>query len=194
MKKYLIVLLVAIIIFSLAGYFKVVKEKQDLLNNINQIRNQIPALENERNDLIQDLEKQKQYQVNLNKEKELLQESLRMAEERISQISAELTEVENTIGQLKPNLLALRKDKQKLKQQTERLRNEKANLEARLHSLKELKMAAREIKESMRQAKIQMQEKIDEVITQEGNQGYLIRNGESTYKRVKIEVIPVTNK
>ena len=177
-KGYLVALLVAVSLFSTINYIRVTGEKQRLLKNLYQINNKIAYFENE-------IRKQ---------EDDLIQ--------KITQTDSELAESKNTIKQLKINIAMLEEEKQKLNQGLTALREQNESLQQRWRSLKELKKAIREIEKEKHLAKKPTEKPTEkptlkwlkDIITKaEGNQGYLVRDGKSTFKKksFKIEVIPV---
>ena len=188
-KGYLIALVVTVTLFSAVKYNQAIKEKQQLLKEVDLIRNKLSILENERKDLIQDLS----HFVKSERE-DLIQ--------GVYQLNSKLVEAKKTIKQLQLTIALLEEEKSILDQEVGTLRNKNLslefknqNLEARLNSLKELKKAIRDIKRKMSLVKRQIKKRIDGVAIGEGNQGYLVKDGKSTFeKRVKIRVIPIESK
>ena len=175
-KGYIIAFLLTVSLFSTLRYVQVAGEKRQLLKNIYQISDKFSSLENDRKALTQEL----------------------------SLINSKLIAEEIKNKQLKLTMVALKEEKQKLNQELKEerekfdqeikiLRSKKLSLETRWGSLKELKKAIREIKKKMYSVKRKMQKSIDIVAASGGNRGYLVRDGESTFKKttVKIKVIPV---
>ena len=182
-KIYLIALLLVISLFSTVNYvqyLRVVKEKQQLSKDVEQISNKLTILVNERQDLINQLSDRTPA---LEDEREALVKN-------ISQFNSELIAAKETIRQLQLSIAILKEEKEAYKKEAKRIGDENVHLEARLHSVKELKKAIREIKKSMHLIKRQMQKKIDTIAATEGNQGYLMRSGKSTFRRKIIRVMP----
>ena len=181
-KGYMIVLLVAISLFSTLNYIRVASEKQRLSKNLSEIDNKIAYFENK-------IKKQKDDLI-----------------EKLTQLDTELAESKNTIKQLKVNIAMLEGEKQKLNQELIMLREQNEGAQQRWSSLEELKKTIRKIEKQERLAK-KPTEKLsytpiekptlkwfkDILARVEGNQGYLVRDGKSTFKKsgFKIEVIPV---
>jgi hypothetical protein len=87
--------------------------------------------------------------------------------------------------------MSLKDEGENLKTQLSQASQEKDILQAKLNSLEELKKVIRELKIKIRQAKIELLRKNNVPLTKEGNRGFVIKNGKSTYPtRVKIEVNP----
>lgn len=182
--RYLIAFLATVALFSTVKYIQLAEEKRQLLRDVEQIWNRISVLEVERDDLTQELEK-----------KGLVEAYLGLAEKKVSQINSKLMEAKNTIIELQLSMAELKGEKERLSAEAKELRNEKAWLERRFHSVKELKKAIREIKREMHLVKRDVSRRIEALATVDGNRGYLLKDGKSTYRRkVKIRVIPVTEK
>jgi chromosome segregation ATPase len=187
--RYLIAFLATVALFSTIKYIQLAEEKRKLLTDVEQIWNRVSSLEDQRDSLTQDL-----------KEKGLVEPYLGLAEKEISQINTKLIEAKNTIIELQLSMAELEGEKQRLNieanrlsMDAKRLSNEKAWLESRFHSVKELKKAIREIKTEIHLVKKDMSKRIDTLVTLGGNRGYMLKDGESTYRRkVKIRVIPAT--
>jgi len=201
-KKYaaytLIAFFLGIAIFTSSQYVLMIKEKQDIVNNLQQIKGQLSQLESEKEVLNQKLTAQLQQQQKIIQEKQNAQEALRINQEKYSGIEAELAQSQKRIEELNTSLTALRQENAALQQsqdnlatQVEQLSNDKVNLKARLGSIKELKKAIQELKKQMRKVKTQLSKKAENENLSEGNRGYIIKDGLPTYPpKVKIEVTP----
>ncbi len=195
MKNYRVILvafLIGITAFSAFRYVASLKEKLDLMSALNQTKEQIAVLESEKQNLLQELEKEKQLQQQLNEENTGLKESLKVNEEKIDKINADFAQAQTTLEQLNSQLAALRQEKDNLNAQVTQVTQEKDNLQARLSSIVELKKAIRELKRQVRQVSVEIGEKVKLEKIIEGNRGFLIKDGKSAYypARVKIEVVP----
>ena len=95
------------------------------------------------------------------------------------------------------------RERQALQEKIERLTEEKNILEKRFTSLEELKRAMkvarsehRREKARIQAARIEMLKSLDAIALQEGNRGYLIMEGKSTFKpkaRVRVDLEPIDN-
>lgn len=199
LKNILIVILVTITTFSVFKYFSSLREKYDLLNTLNQTKEQLATLEKQRQNLLQDLEKEKQFQQKLAQENSGLKDYLKASKKRLTKLFADFGEAEKTIEQLgaKFSVLeaentALREQRDKLSTQFIQVIQENDSLKARLSSITELKKAIKQLRRQMREVSREIKKRSqDEVI--EGNRGFLIKDGKSTYPpKVRIEVIPAS--
>lgn len=189
-KIILIVLLSGIVIFSLFKYTLVLKEKHDLQVTLDQIREQVGILENEKSNLLQELEAGQRLNEKLREENSAVQAELKTSQERLVQLDAELMQTQKAIEDLNAQLSSLKAENTALMEEKDNLNNqiaqiiqEKDQLQARLNSLSELRKAIRELKRRMRYG--------GTLPGQEGNQGFLLKDGKSTYApNVRIEVKP----
>lgn len=202
MKDYKVVLiafLVGITIFTGFKYFSALKEKYDLSLNLNQVNSQVAALENEKQSLMQDLDKEKELQKAFSQENLQLKDDLKLNNDRLSQLDAEFQTAQKTVEELNAKIsvakaenIALRDQIESLKIEATQATQDKEKLEARLGSIKELKNAIRELRQKIRLAKkdLKIRTKREEIII--GNLGYIIKDGKPTYpSKVKIEVQPL---
>lgn len=198
MKNYkliLIIFLLGISIFSVFKYLASVKEKYDLLNTINQIKTQVTALENEKQNLLR-------AQQELAQKNEELKDNLKLSEEKLAKEAVDFTQFQKTIEDfnsqislLKAENTALREEKDNLNSRLAEVSQEKENLKSRLSSFSELKKALKELKKQTRQLRFELRKKAEIQKIIEGNRGYLIKDGKPTYpSKVRIEVKPLPPK
>jgi chromosome segregation ATPase len=197
-KAVLIAFLTGITIFSGFKYFSALKAKYDLMANLNQLNSQVAALENEKQSLMQDLDKEKELQKILSQENLQLKGDLKLNNDRLSQLNVEFRAAQKLAEELNSQIFAVKAENVALRDQIEGLSLEltqavqdKEKLKARLGSIKELKKAIEELRQKIRLAKkdLKIRREAESIII--GNQGYLIKNGKSTYpSKVRIEVQP----
>lgn len=187
-----------ITIFSLFKYLWSLKEKYDLLDRLNKIKEQVSMLETERQNLLQTLEKEKELQLQLSEENTGLKESLRTSEEKLTQLNLNFTQAQTAIEQLNSEIAMLKTESTSLKEERDnlhtqliRLIKEKDSFRARLGSLVELKKAIKELKKQVYKVGIDLKQRVATEKVVEGNRGFLFRNGKPTHPaKVKIEVTP----
>ncbi len=192
-KIILTALLVGITIFSVFKYVAALKEKYDLLKNLSQVKRQVAALE-------QAIEKEKELQNTLAQEKLTLKDELKTNTDKLTQLDLDLQNSQKTIEQLtsqialsKAENTALREEEDKLALELTQVSQERDTLKARLSSIPELKKTIKEIKLQIRKTKVMMREITQKRRVIEGNCGFLIKNGKTTFPitKIKIEVMPV---
>jgi chromosome segregation ATPase len=191
----LIALLIGIILFSVWRYVLVLREKQGLLESLNQIKAELSQVEAQREQLNQQLQDEKSRSA---QEKQAGDEKLAKLEEALDETQRSLDKLNRDMVTLKEENTTLRQDKDNLSVRVDKLTFEKTNLVARLNSFKELKKVFRDLtiktqraKFQMRQSRIEVMKKEDQQKLKVGNRGYVIRNSKPTLNaKVRIEVLP----
>jgi chromosome segregation ATPase len=191
-KFILTALLCGITIFSVFKYVTTLKEKYEISNRLDQMKQQVVVLESEKQNLLQTLKKEEANAQRLGEENIAFQASLKESEEKLNKLDADFKSAQKTIEQLNSELAALKTEKTKLNSQLSEVSQEKDSLNVRLNSVEELKKAIRELRSQMRKVKVQIKEKTR--VTKDdsaGNHGFVIKDGKPTSSlKVKIEVKP----
>jgi len=198
LKNILLVFLLSVTIFSVFKYILSLKEKYDLSALLNQAKEQAAALENEKQNLLQEIDKEKALQEKLTQENTALKDNLKTDEEKLANLGADFTVAQKTIEQLNSNFsllkaenIALIEKKNTLNTKLSQVSQENDSLKARMSSIAELKKSIRELKRQMRRVGIVMKQKVQTERIIQGNRGFLIRDGKFTYPaKVRIEVTP----
>ena len=194
-KIIVIVLLVGITLFSVFKYLMTLNEKNGLMKNLNQVKGQIAALELEKQNLLQAIDKEKESQKALTEENATLKDELK----KLAQVDENLQNSQKTIEQLtaqiaisKAENTALREEKDKLAEDLTQISQERDALKVRLSSIPELKKTIKEVKMQIRKAKVMIREIAKKRRVIEGNRGFLVKNGKTTFPitKIKIEVMP----
>jgi len=192
-KIILTALLLGITIFSVFKYVAALKEKYDLLKNLNQVKGQVAALE-------QAIEKEKELQKTLAQENVTLKDGLKTNTDKLTQLDVDLQNSQKTIEQLTSQIAlsqaentALREEKDKMTLELAQISQERDTLKARLSSIPELKKTIKEIKLQIRKTKVMMREMTKKRRVIEGNRGFLVKNGKTTFPitKIKIEIMSV---
>lgn len=198
LKVILIVFLASITIFSVIEYLLVLNEKFILTYNLNQAKSQITALE-------ETVKKEKELQTALSQDNLKLKDELRVNTDKFTQMDLDLhnsrAAIEDLTSQValsKAENTSLRQEKDKLSQDLTQVSQERDTLKARLSSIPELKKAIKEVKVQIHLAKVMIREitknrKAVAEANMDGNRGFLVKNGKTTFPAVpniKIEVKP----
>jgi chromosome segregation ATPase len=189
-KNILIVFLLSITAFSIFKFTSSLKEQFNLSNRLNKAKDEILVLEKERQDLLQEIEKERDTSCQLRERNSKLKDYLKANKRMISDLFADLKERTQTIEELNSKSCLLKLEVEALQQKKEQLSQENESFKAKLSSVTELKKAIKEIKMQARKMHIEMKKQaaVDKII--EGNRGYLIKAGKATYPvKLKIEVI-----
>lgn len=158
-------------------------------------------LENDKQTLTEILKKERELEEKLIQEKAAVKADLQVSQERLAKLATDFQQVQNFVEQLNSENTALKTENDNLKDEQYSLNNkliqmtqENDSFKARLGSLVELKKAIRELKQKMRsKTHGEIKEKTQPERIREGNRGYLIKSGKTTYpSKAKIEVNLVT--
>jgi chromosome segregation ATPase len=201
MKNYkfiFVAFLIGVTIISVFKYISFLKEKTILLNELEQIKSQVTALETEKQNIAQALDKteqglkQKEHLVlKLKEENAGIKGKFIETRHKIARVEAEFKQAQKNIAELNSAMTALREQKDNLSAQIAEISQERDNLALRLSSLVEPKKAIRELKKQARKVNTEIKHKARLKEITDGNRGFLIKDGKSTYAaKIKIEVMP----
>jgi len=196
-KNILIVLLVTITTFSVYKYILSLKEKYDLFIALNQTKEELVVLEQEKQNLLVDLEKGKELQAQLTEDNSELKDNIKATRRRLTRLFKDIREKQASYDDLNDRFsilqaenVALTEEKGQLNLKLSQANSENESLKTKLSSIEELKKAIRELKIRMRKVRTEPK-KPQEII--EGNRGYLLKDGKSTYPvKIRIEVRPAS--
>lgn len=192
-KNILLVLLVSVTILSVYKYISALKEKYDLLNTLTLTKEQVELLEQEKQNLLQTLEKEKALEAKLSEQNAGLKEYLQASKKRLTKNFRDIEAVREEKEELDAKFSLLKAENTALLEQKEQLSQENESLSTKLSSIVELKKAIRELKKQVRKVGTTIKQKISEQKLIEGNRGFIIKDGKYTYpSRVRIEVIPAS--
>lgn len=141
------------------------------------LKENIASLENQKQNLLQDLEKEKKAVQQLNAKNTGLKNYLRVAHKKVSKLFLNSGLTKEQLEKFDAKFAILQAENKALLEERQRLAQENESLKMKFNSVDELKKAMRELK---RRTRI------------EGNRGFLIKDGQPTTfpVKVKIEVIP----
>lgn len=203
MKKLIIKIVIAIFIAAAVNftweYFRLLKVTQRLASELGRTKAFATHLKIQLDD-----------QVVLNKrleeDKVLLGRALASAQEEISMSKSAIDKLEQDLDGLKIHVAALEKNnallrlrmdnltiaKKRLEDHLEQLLVQKENLEARFYSTTELKKALKYLKDNPSEQRDYMERKKDmPASASTGNEGYIIKKGDTTYKpNINVKVLP----
>jgi chromosome segregation ATPase len=179
------------------------REKQILLRNLNQLKEQIVSLEKEKQFILHKLEIERELQTKLSQEKLALtqkkltlQQNLKAINKRLNKLFIEFGDKQKAFEELDFKFNLLKAENRALIEREKRFRQiteEYEKLKARFNSVAELKKAIKELKIKKSKRVEIMTNNSDTKKIIKGNYGYLIKDGQFTYPaKVRIEVIPAT--
>jgi chromosome segregation ATPase len=200
-KTIIIAVLAGITVFCVYRYIASVRENNSLSANIRQLNTDVQSLENEKNGLVKDLDREKEINSVLNQDITGLKDNLAQSKERMVQIEADFLASQKTVENLnsefslvKAENTALRDQVQGLQLDISQAKAEREQMQQRLSSIAELKKAIKELRQKTRLAKRQVQNRVDmkeKMVS--GNEGFLIKNGKSIFSgiiKIKVEPLP----
>ena len=180
LKNILIVLLLTMTVFSIYKYKTVLNENYVLQDDLSLSRQKAAGLETEKQNLLQDIEKRKAFEL-------ALKANLRAGRNKIDSLFEENSQITQALDELSCELSVLKTEKIALEEEKEQLSQEKAELMVKLSSIEELQVQIKELKEQKAQA--------ENANAAEGNKGYLTKSGLLTYPaKIRIEVAPASRK
>ncbi|MDD5595945.1 MAG: hypothetical protein PHY94_06885 [Candidatus Omnitrophica bacterium] len=201
LKNILIIFLLTVAVFSVVKYGIIIKEKNELTENLNLIKVQLATLEEEKKAFLAQLQEAKQQVDMLSQEKIVLKQNLKAVKKRMSKLFSDLNQTKKAIDDLNAKFLLLKAENITLIKRSEKLSQfsqENESMREKLNSPSELKARINELRKNrnaplrleVNPGKVHLEKKI-----LDGNRGFLIKNGQVTYPaKVKIEVIPASEK
>ena len=183
-KSYIIVLLLGVCIYCVFRYLGALQDRNKALVELNNAKSQVIGLQNEKQNLVQLLGKEKKDNLDLMQRYSLLKNNYRAGAKRISRLFAAADNLQSQIVSLK----ALQEEDNRLRLELAQVTHERDDLVSRFTSLTELKKAIREIKKNR---KLYRTTEDNSQLT-EGNSGYIIKDGKPfNSPKIRIEVNPV---
>ncbi len=212
MQKHFSVILIAILIgitaYSIFSFVATVKEKYDLVTDLEEIRQEVDQLEADKEALQQEIQQQQEVQESLTQENGGLKDQLQVSAETLAKVQEALqVNIEQTtkeIDDLNAQMFVVKAENKALLEQVTTLKQdvvnatqEKSLLEAKIGSIDSLKQMIRDLRRKTRRTRAQSsltfikdtKEEVSEIVI--GNKGFLVRDGRNTFPaKVKIEVQP----
>jgi uncharacterized protein (DUF3084 family) len=199
-KTIIIAVLAGVTAFSVYKYIVSVNENNILAVNIRQLNEDVRGLENEKNGLTKDLEREKEINTALTQDNAGLKENLTQNMVQLTQLEADfqasrkvLENLNSEFSLVKAENSALRDQVQGLQMEISQAKVDKEEMQLRLSSIEELKKAIKELRQKARQVKRHVDQRIvaKEKIAA-GNNGFLVKDGKSMLiGTIKIEVEPL---
>lgn len=181
-KNIALILLLSITAFSMVRYVSELKARYRLSDSLAQAQGEIAILTQEKQNLLQELEKEKGLKERLALKNANLKAYLRAGKNRIARLFLDSSRIQNNLEDVSARLSILKVENSVIIDSRKRVYLENEELKAKLGSVVELKKAIRELKARKKKRRAA-------VLKTKGNQGYLIKEGQSTSPdKIKIEV------
>ncbi len=179
-KNILLFFLVSVTAVSVFKYLSTLQEKYGLQESLSKAKTEVSLLTQEKQNLLRQIEKEKTTSLRLFKDNAYLKDNLRAGKRRLGGLFRQLSSTDSELEDVSAKLSVLKAENKALVQSHNKIAQENQDFKFKFNSLLELKKAIRSIK-LLKHKDAQMDN---------GNRGYLIKNGQPTAK-VKIEVVPV---
>lgn len=161
------------------------------MNSLNLAKQQVTVLEDEKQNLLREIEKDKKLRQKLTQQNLELKDYLKAGKARMGKLFKVYEGTQETIEQLNSKFSLLKAENTAIITDKERLSKENEALKIKLNSVMELKKAMRELRKQAQKVGMQIIKKTDVRKTMEGNQGFVIKDGKpNNPAKVKIEVVP----
>lgn len=185
-KNIALILLLGITVFSMVKYVSELRARYRLQDNLVLAQGQITVLAQEKQNLLQDLKKEKEVKEQLELKNAKLKGYLRASGNRVRRLFQDNAKSRNNLEDAGSRLSILKAENRALIDSRKRVYMENEEFKLKLSSVNELKKAIKELRGKKHRNP-------DSVA--EGNQGFLIKDGRLTaLEKVKIEVIPAQTK
>ncbi len=185
-KNIALILLLSITAFSMVRYVSELKARYRLQDNLVQAQGEVAVLTQEKQNLLQELEKEKELNGQLALKNTNLKSYLRAGRNRIARLFRDNSTAKNNLDEVNAKLSILKAENQALIDSRKRIYAENEQFKTKLNSVAELRKAIRELKARKRK---------DTLLETKGNRGYLLKDGQlTTPAKIKIEVVPAKTK
>ncbi|MDD5477334.1 MAG: hypothetical protein PHG87_03920 [Candidatus Omnitrophica bacterium] len=185
-KNIVLILLLGITVFSMVKYVSELRERFRLQESLVQTQDQVTVLAQEKQNLLQDLKKEKESKEQLELKNAKLKGYLRAGGNRIRRLFRDNAISQNNLEDASARLSILKAENRALIDSHKRIYMENEGFKLKLSSVVELKKAIKELKAKKRRSPDS---------EAGGNQGFLIRDSQPTaLEKVKIEVLPAQTK
>lgn len=172
-KNIAISLLLGITAFSMIRYVSELKARYRLSDSLAQAQGEITILTQEKQNLLQELEKEKAAKEQLLLKNAKLKDHLRAGKNRIARLFLDNSRIQNNLDDVSARLSILKMENKAIIDSRKRIYLENEEFKVKLSSVVELKKAIQELKAMKRKRKAA-------ALKTGGNQGYLIKEGRST--------------
>ena len=184
-KDLALILLLGIAAFSMVRYVSELKARFRLQDSLTQAQGEVAALTKEKQNLLQELGKEKELNGELTARNVMLKDYSRASKARMTRLFRDNSKIQNEFEDINAKFAILKAENKALIDSHKRNYIENEQLRLKLSSVVELKKAIRELR---------MKRPKDLGLETEGNRGFLIREGRSTSEKIKIEVVPAPYK
>jgi len=185
-KNVALILLLSITVFSMIKYTNELKARYKLQDNLVQVQKEAAALTQEKQKLLQELEKEKELKEQMSQKNANLKLYIKASMNKITQLFQDNSKMQSNLKEVNAKFSISKAENKALIDSRKRIYLQNEEFKATLSSVVELKKAIRELKKRKHNSSF---------LSMPGNQGYLIKDGQSTTAtKIKIEVVPAKTK
>lgn len=184
-KNLAFILLLGIAAFSMVRYVSELKARFRLQDSLIQAEGRVAILIQEKQNLLQELGKEKELNGQLGAKNANLKVYLKASKDRVRRLFRGNSKTQDELAEISAKFAVLKAENRALIDGRKRIYLENEQFKSKLGSVVELKKAIRELR---------AKKSIGSELETEGNQGFLIKDGRSTLEKIKIEVIPAPYK
>lgn len=182
LKNLALTLLLGVAVFSMIRYVSEIKARFRLQDSLIQAQGEVAALTQEKQNLLQELGKEKKLNQQLMVKNVNLKVYLKASKDRMTHLSRDNSKTQDEPKEISAKFAILKAENRALINSHKRSYIENEQFRLKLSSLVELKKTIQELRAE--------RSKVFGIETK-GNQGFLIRDGRPTLEKIRIEVIPV---
>ena len=180
-KNLALILLLGVAAFSVVRYVSELKARFRLQDSLTQSQGEAAVLTQEKQNLLQELGKEKELNEQLAAKNTNLKAYLTASKDRMTRLFRDNSKTQDELENINAKFAVLKAENRALIDSHKRSYIENEQFKLKLNSVVELRKAIRELRAKKSKAS---------GLEIEGNQGFLIRGGRSTLEKIKIEVIP----
>jgi DNA repair exonuclease SbcCD nuclease subunit len=180
-----LILLLSITAYSMVRYVSELKTRFRLQESLAQAQGEVVVLTQEKQNLLQELGKEKELNGQLAANNVNLKVYLKASKDRMTRLFRDNSKTKDGLEEINAKFAILKAENRVLIDSHKRSYIENEQFKLKLSSVVELKKAIRELRAKKSKAP---------GLETEGNQGFLIRDGRSTLGKIKIKVIPASYK
>ena len=185
-KNVALILLLSITVFSMIRYTSELKARYRLQDSLAQAQEEVAVLVQEKQKLLQELEKEKELKEQMSQKNANLKLYIKASMNKITQLFQDNSKMQSNLKEVNAKFSISKAENKALIDSRKRIYLQNEEFKATLSSVVELKKAIRELKKRKHNPSF---------LSMPGNQGYLIKDGQSTIAtKIKIEVVPAKTK
>jgi uncharacterized protein (DUF3084 family) len=187
LKNIALILLLSITAFSMVRYVSELKARYRLQDSLSVAEEELAILAQERQKLLQELEKEKALQEQILQKNANLKLYIKASTNKIMNLFRSNSRTKSNLEDINTKFSILKAENKALIDSRKRIYLQNEEFKAKLSSVAELKKAIRALRGKKQKPSV--------FSVEEGNEGYLIKDGQSTtIAKVKIEVVPAQTK